>query len=80
MVIHHINRPSRELLESWEVQCPSALCLQTGHTRQRVHFAMTVFTSEIHKHSLPWALLMKREEISATPQNKKNKKKKEKKA
>lgn len=51
------------------VQCHSALCLQSGHTQQHVHFAMTVFTSGIHKRSLPQALLTKREETSSDVQN-----------
>lgn len=69
MAIHHINPTSRELPVSPSVQCHSALCLQSGHTQQHVHFAMTVFTSGIHKRSLPQALLTKREETSADAQN-----------
>lgn len=69
MAIHHINPTSRELPVSQRVQCHSALCLQSGHTQQRVHFAVTVFTAEIHKPSLPQALLTKREESSADAQN-----------
>lgn len=65
MAIHHINPTSRELPVPQSVQCHSALCLQSGHTQQHVHFAMTVFTSGIHKRSLPQALLTKREETSA---------------
>lgn len=51
-----------ELLVSQSVQRGSALCLQSGHTQQRVHFAMTVFTPGVHKPSLPQALLPKQEE------------------
>lgn len=69
MAIHHINPTSRELPVSQSVQCHSALCLQSGHTQQHVHFAMTVFTSRIHKRSLPQALLTKREETSADTKN-----------
>lgn len=68
MAIHHINPTSRELPVSHSVQCHSALCLQSGHTQQHVHFAMTVFTSAIHKPSLPQALLTK-QEASADTQN-----------
>lgn len=69
MAIHHINPTSKKLTVSQSVQCDSALCLQSGHTQQHVHFAMTVFTSEIHKRSLPQALLTKREGTFADTQN-----------
>lgn len=69
MAIHQINPTSRELPASQKVQCHSALCLQSGHTQQRVHFAMTVFTSGIHKCSSLQALLRKRDQTSLDPQN-----------
>lgn len=69
MAIHQINPTSRELPASQKVQCHSALCLQSGHTQQRVHFAMTVFTSGIHKCSSLQALLRKRDQTSPDPQN-----------
>lgn len=62
MAIHHFNPTSREPPVSPSVQCRGALCLQSGHTQQHVHFAMTVFTSGVHKRSLPRAVLTKHEE------------------